>query len=158
VTTESLLNEMKVAFPPTKMPSNQELRFHAKGCLQCEFLANDLDDFRGKTIDGAAIRHIHQEMSCLSAKGWAWVLPHYLPYCLTSEAEYNQMETEFLLYNLSPAKKFEADTRKRLSLLSQEQIKCLIHFVEWLQEHPHWSTYCPEEIKSAQEFLHAIDA
>jgi hypothetical protein len=40
---------------------------------------------------------MHQEMTCLSARGWSWALPHYLPFCLTPEAEYNRMETEFLI-------------------------------------------------------------
>jgi hypothetical protein len=95
-------------------------------------------------------------MSCLSAKGWAWALPYYLPFCLTPEAEYNQMETEFLIYNLVPKKEFEADTHAHLSALSRQQVECLIHFIQWLKTHPKWSTYCPKEIDEALVFLHRI--
>ena len=158
VNTEDLLAEMQTAFPPLDMPIETELRFHAEGCDHCAFLARDLAELRGKPIGGAAIRHMHQEMSCLSAKGWAWALPHYLPFCLTPEAEYNQMETEFLVYNLSPEEQFKAETLQRLSLLSSRQVRCLIHFVEWLQVHPSWSVYFPAEIEKALEFLHALDA
>lgn len=155
--TPDLLAEIHAAFPPVEMPSEAELRYHAEGCFQCDYLASELASLRGKPIDGAVIRHMHQEMSCLSAKGWAWALPHYLPFCLTPEAEYNRMETDFLVYSLGPEEQYRQETRERMSLLNARQVKCLISFVEWLREHPHWGEFFPEEIEEASRFLHALD-
>ncbi len=155
---EALLAEIRVAFPPQEMPSSVDLRFHPEGCIDCDFLAEDLEAFRGKPIDGAAIRCLHQELSSLSARGWAWALPYYLPFCLTPEAQYNQMEIEFLIYSLGPDEQFKADTLKRLSLLSSLQVRCLIQFVQWLKVHPFWSEYFPEELDKALKFLDEIDA
>ena len=154
--TEALRAEMKAVFPPVAMPVNSRLRFHPEGCFQCDYLAKELEECRGKPVNGSVIRLLHQEMSCLSAKGWAWALPHYLPFCLTPEAEYNQMETEFLIYNLAPGGKFEAETRDRLSALSRQQLTCLVHFLAWLKTHPKWSTYCPSEIDQAHEFVSSM--
>lgn len=85
------------------MPEQRNLRFHPDGCAQCQYLSEYLDEHRGHIVDGAMVRYLHQEMPCLSAVGWAWALPHYLRYCLTPEAEYNKMETEFLIYNFGCA-------------------------------------------------------
>jgi hypothetical protein len=156
--TDELLAEIQGAFPLVEMPSEVELRFHPEGCDHCSYLSGDIAELRGKTIDGAAIRRMHQEMSCLSAMGWAWALPHYLPFCLTAEAEYNQMETNFLVYNFAPEDQYKAETLQRLSLLSTDQVRCLIHFIEWLQVHPTWGDFFPEELSKALEFLRALDA
>lgn len=156
MTREALLAEIKIAFPPVAMPRNADLRFHRVGCYHCDYLAQELEERREKPFDGPVVRLLHQEMSCLSAEGWAWALPYYLPFCLTPEAEYNQMETEFLIYNLAPKKEFEADTRAHLSALSRQQVECLVHFIQWLKTHPKWSTYCPNEIDEALVFLDRI--
>jgi len=84
------------------------------------------------------------------------MLPHYLRYCFTPEADYNQMETEFLLYNLAPEEQFAPETRVRLSLLTKSQLHCLVHFVEWMRADPKWSEYCPSEIARALQFLSAL--
>src|SRR4051812_1322877 len=154
--TGDLLTEIRAAFPLVAMPAQRDLRFHSDGCVQCRYLSEYLDERRGHIVDGPVIRYMHQEMSCLSAKGWAWALPHYLPFCLTPEAEYNKMETEFLVYNLGPDKKFQNDRQRQLALLSSAQLRCLVHFLEWLQTHPQWSEYFPSDIRKAIEFLHAI--
>src|SRR5882724_12683182 len=112
--TNELLAEIRLAYPLLEMPSKHDLRFHPDGCVQCDYLSEYLDEHRGGPIDGPVIRHMHQEMTCLSAKGWSWALPHYLPFCLTPEAEYNQMETEYLIYNLGPGDKYTDDTKARL--------------------------------------------
>src|SRR4051794_18838210 len=120
--TETLIGKIREVFPIVEMPTRTELRSHPDECPQCGYLAEHLDENRSRPIDGAMIRYVHQELSCLSAKGWAWMLPHYLPYCLTPEAESNQMETEFLLYNLAPEEQFAAEARVRLSLLTERQL------------------------------------
>jgi hypothetical protein len=156
--TASLLAEIRRVFPPVPMPNLHDLRFHPAGCVQCQWLSEYLDENRGKPIDGPIIRYMHQELGCLSAKGWVWALPHYLPFCLTAEAAYNQMETEFLIYNLGPAEEYEAETRLRLSTLNSDQVGCLIRFLKWCEAHPHWSEYCPENISSALQFVGTIKA
>nr|WP_308622731.1 DUF6714 family protein [Massilia rubra] len=139
------------------MPRKSDLRVHHDGCYHCDFLARDIDNFRGEPVGDAVIRVLHRELSSLSAKGWVWALPHYLPFCLRPEAKYDQSETEFLLYSLAPEKEFEADKRHQFSALSRQQVTCLIHFVEWLKGHPHWSAYCLSEIQTALDFLESLD-
>jgi hypothetical protein len=137
----SLAKEIISSFPPVEMPSHHDLTFHKKDCWSCEYVAEYLEKNRGKAVDGNIIRYLHQEMSNLSAKSWLWILPHYLPFCLTPEAEHNKMETEFLIYNLGPDQKFVADTIERLSLLNESQINCLVHFLEYCYESPHWKQF-----------------
>lgn len=138
------------------MPSKRDLRFHIDGCYQCEYLSEYLDESRGKPIDGSIIRFMHQEISCLSAKGWLWALPHYLPFCLTPEAEYNRMETEFLIYNFAPDDEYKSDTKARLSGLAAPQVRCLVHFLEWLSENPQWKDYCPEDLSRALQLVREL--
>jgi hypothetical protein len=156
--TDELLAEIRLAFPLVEMPSQVDLRFHPDGCLQCDFLSQYLDEHRDGIINGAVIRYMHIEMTGLSAKGWSWALPHYLPYCLTPEAEYNQSETEYLIYNLGPSDEFKDETKERLSGLSNQQIRCLKHFLDWLIQHPKWSDYCPEDIVRAIQIVNELDA
>jgi hypothetical protein len=144
--TNELLTEIRIAFPLVQMPSKHDLRFHPDGCLQCDFISQYLDEHRGEVIDGPVIRYMSIEMTCLSTKGWSWALPHYLPYCLTPEAEYNQSETEYLIYNLGPNDEFKNETRARLSDLSKQQIDCLKHFLDWLSQHPKWSDISPKTL------------
>jgi hypothetical protein len=155
---DELLAEIRRVYPVLEMPSKRDLRFHPDGCFQCEFISQYLDEHRGGPIDGAVIRYTHNEMTCLSAKGWSWLLPHYLPYCLTAEANYNQTETEFLIYNLGPKEESKKETWERLSGLSAAQITCLGHFLNWLSVHPHWRTYCPEDITRALQFVNELEA
>ena len=140
------------------MPSKRELRFHADDCPQCTYLSEYLDERRGQQVDGSMIRYMHQEMGCLSAEGWAWALPHYLPFCFTAEAEYNRMETEFLIYNLAPTEEFKAEQMTRMSALDAEQIRGLLAFLEWLQSQPRWSEYCPDELAKALKFVRELAA
>jgi len=156
--TNTLINEIESVFPEVKMPEGLALSFHKNDCFECEYLRNDLEEYRGKEISGEVIRLLHQELSCLSADGWRWILRHYLKFCLTPEAEYNQMETEFLIYNLGPDEKFEEGTLQRLSGLSQAQLNCIVHFLEWCAEHPFWKDYFPENIAKALNFVQSIKA
>jgi hypothetical protein len=157
MTTDTLSQEIASAFPLVPMPLDVDLSFHTNGCDECDDLRKDIDQYRGKPITGELIRLIHQEMSLLSAKAWRWILPHYLQFCLTPAAEYNQMETEFLIYNLRPDLQFQADTLQRLSILNKDQINCLIHFFEWCLNHPKWKEYFHEDIIKALDFLKTID-
>jgi hypothetical protein len=156
IEADDLLKEIRAAFPQVQMPTKRDLRFHPEDCFQCEHLSEYLDESRGKPVDGAIIRYMHQEMSCLSAKGWLWALPHYLPFCLTPEAEYNRMETEFLIYNLGPGDKYADDTKVRLSALAAPQVRCLVHFLEWLSVNPKWKDYCPEDLSRALQFVRGL--
>ncbi|MFI3158433.1 MAG: hypothetical protein QX199_20000 [Methylococcaceae bacterium] len=158
IDTCSLLKEIESVFPFVDMPEGNDLVFHKNGCFECDDLQNDLEDYRNKEITSEAIRLVHQELSSLSAKGWRWVLPHYLRFCLTTEAEYNRMETEFLIYSLRPLLEFQKDTLLRLSLLDKDQINCLIHFLMWCENKQHWKEYCLEDIRKAKSFLSSINS
>ena len=150
---DSLLIEIEKAFPFIEMPSKDELMFHAENCEECRYLRNDIEKYREKKITGEFIRLVHQELSLLSVKTWGWLLPYYLRFCLTPEAEQNQMEIEYLIYNLSPKEEFTKDTILRLSFLSDIQVLCLIHFLEWLLGDDYWGDYFKKDISAALAFL-----
>jgi hypothetical protein len=154
--TEPLLKEIESAFPFVKMPSQMEISFHKSNCDKCKYLRNDLEDYRNKEVTGDTIRYLHQDMSCLSAKGWLWILPYYLRFCIAPEAEYSRDEKESLIFNLSPDLKFQSETLERLSLLNQTQINCLIHFVEEYSKSEYWNTYYSDDIKRAINFLRTL--
>jgi hypothetical protein len=153
-----LTSDIEAAFPDVPMPPKADLSFHREGCSLCEFLGDDLDDYRGKEVTTDLIRYLHHELSCLSTAGLKWILPHYLKYCLTPEAEYNQMETEFMIYHLGPAAEFQEETLQQLAGFSQEQIECLARFLEWCSSHPKWSEYCGEDVDRALGFVRTVNA
>lgn len=152
--TGTLSELIESVFPFVEMPSAAELI--SLGRPDSEYLTQELERYRGKQIVGDTIRLIHQELSYLSAKGWRWILPHYLRFCLTPEAEYNRMETEFLIYNLGPDLKFQGDTTQRLALLASRQISCLIDFLRWCQNQEYWREYCPDQLSRAIGFLRTL--
>ena len=156
--TDALLREVKEVFPPVPKPPDIQISFHKVGCPDCQYLREDLREFSGPELPFEVLRDVHQEMTCLSAKGWRWVLPSYLTHCLTTESVYDDMETEFLIYNLGPELKYQKETLERLSLLNKAQVECLIHFLEWCSVHEHWSTYSPENIASAIAFMRTVRA
>ena len=138
------------------MPPRSELPFHERGCARCEETANDLEQYRDKEIDGYAIRDVHMDLSRLSAKAMQWILPHYLRYCLTAEAIYNGMETEFLIYSLRPGLQFQKETLQQLALLTSDQIRCLIHFLQWCSNQEQWQPGYVEDIRQALNFLRTM--
>lgn len=146
-------DEIDRTFPFVEMPPRGEL---LNNDPRLGSVGEELEQYRGKPIDGTAIRLLHQELYELSPAGWRWILPYYLRYCLTPEAEYSRMETEFLIYNLSPKLKFYSATEQRLSLLNAAQVTCLIHFLEWCRHHEHWGSYCPEDIGRSISFLETV--
>jgi hypothetical protein len=151
-----LSDEISVAFPPIDMPARSELILHDQGCAECIEFVRDLDEFRGKEISANVIRLIHQELSHLSPAGWRWMLPHYLRFCLSDQGREERMETEFLIYNLGPALKFQADTAKRLSLLTSAQIRCLVDFLQWCLTQSYWREFFGKEIDQAVNFLRTL--
>ena len=154
--TEELSLKIEEVFPFVEKPKGINISFHKDECPHCIYLRGDLEQYTGKELPPAGILEIHQEMSSLSAEGWRWALPSYLRFCLTEEALHNEMETEFLIYNLSPGKKYQDETLERLTALTSEQIKCLILFLGWCKSHEHWGEYCPDEIDSGLKFLSSI--
>lgn len=151
-----LAKEIDHFFPVIGMPSPENIPAHLDGCSTCAQLASDLNVYRDKPIDAALIREIHQEMSHLSANAWRWVLPHYLRFCLTPEAEYSCFETEFLIYNLVPATEFEVATKARLSLLSDDQVRVLRDFLTHLLSTDYWRNYSPAKLTRGVAFLSEI--
>jgi hypothetical protein len=155
--TEMLLKEVEKVFVPVAKPSGFAISFHKVGCDLCRYLRNDLEIHKDRWLPPDAIRTIYGEISCLSAKGWRWVLPSYLHHCLVADSttDHNQ-ETEFLIYNLGPDLKYQKETMQRLSLLNAKQIACLIHFLEWCADHEYWSVYCREDINKALAFMRTL--
>ena len=153
---KELLEEVQRVFPPVEKPGGLELSFHKVGCGDCAYLRTELEKYTGRELPVDAIRWIATEMSCLSAKGWRWVLPSYLKWCVGVDDTYNGLPTEFLIYTLAPNIKRQKETRQRMSELNGEQIACLVHFIEWCASHEYWSDYCPEEISLAHDYLCSI--
>jgi Family of unknown function (DUF6714) len=150
---ELLLQEIEETFPLVEKPEGLDISFHKDDCAHCFYLRKDLAEYKGKTLPNEGIRVIHDEMSSLSTKGWRWALPSFLKYSINVTDHSDDRETEFLIYNLSPSQEYEKETTERLSELNESQITCLIHFLEWCQDHPFWSDYCEEDISRGIKFL-----
>ena len=155
---QTLLDEVERSFGFVAKPRADAISFHDTACDLCSYLRQDLLPYKDEQLPYEAIRCVHQEMSCLSATGWRWVLPSYLRYCLTEAAQVSEMEIEFLIYNLAPSAKHQPDTLKRLSALNQMQISCVLSFLRWCENHKKWSAYCPAEIQQAIEFISTLKA
>lgn len=151
-----MANEIEQAFPFVDMPSFAEIPNHDQGCHECSQLAEDVDALRGRPIGGEEIRQLHQELSHLSAKSWQWLLPHYLRYCATPEAEYNKFETEFLIYSLSPLERFEGDANNRLKFITDSQIQTLLNLLRCFSTDEYWGKYCPAELQRGISFLKKV--
>ena len=148
-----LLAEVKAVFPPEEMPLPAELTISEDGWGECIGLRDDLDAVRGEPITSEIFRLIHQDLRCLSEKGLRWILPDYLRYCISAEGQRSRMETEFLVYYLSPNLRYRDQALLRLRFLSRDQIECLYHFLDWCSDHPHWRDYFPEDLQKAKEFI-----
>jgi hypothetical protein len=150
-----ILEEIEATFPFVEMPPEVELTVHPDGCRDCDDVREGIAYYRGKEISGKAIRIVQRYMSIMSAKATQWILPHYLRFCFSAEAEYNRTETEYLIYSLGPGQGIEVLEEKlqRLSMLNADQVTCLIHFLEWCLIDEYWSQYCPEDIGAGINFL-----
>jgi hypothetical protein len=149
--SEVLLQEIERAFPFVKKPEGIDISFHKDDCLHCKSLREDLQQYQEEFLPPKGIREIYSEMSCLSAEGWRWALPSYLRFCVNNQPAKD--ETEFLIYNLGPEEKHHEETIIRLSKLSEEQIYCLVSFLQWCQGNEYWSKYCLSNIEQGIEFL-----
>jgi hypothetical protein len=105
-----------------------------------------------------AVRWFCDELSTLSAKATAWILPVYLGFVLTAEDPRDPRPTEFLIYELGPASEHEEETRTRLALLNGDQLEALRLMIEYWKDDPYWSEYCPEELDRAAGFLAGLEA
>lgn len=148
-----LLSEIEEVFPFVHKPSGLALSYHKVGCINCEMLRRDLEAYSKMELPKEVLRYLHNEMGCLSAKGWRWILPSCLRYCVSVDDTCDNLETEFLIYNPGPDLKFQKETMERLSDLNDLQVQCLIHFLEWCSVHPHWSEYCQEDIQRGLAFM-----
>ncbi len=150
-----LLKEIEEVFPFVEKPNGLSLSYHKAECAECEGVRRDLEAYSEPELPNEALRYLHNEMGCLSAKAWRWVFPSYLRYCVDVDDTYDGVETEYLIYNFSPELRHQTETYKQLSEFNQAQIDCLIHFLEWCSVHPHWSEYCKEDIENAIGFIKA---
>lgn len=153
---QHLRDEIDIAFPPVPKPVGDAISFHADDCANCQLVREHLSQYDGPYLPDDAIRYLFDELSCLSAAGFRWVLPSYLRRCLALESGYDALETEFLIYNLAPGPEYEDEARARLSDLSQSQLRCVQHFVEWCQTDPHWASYCSAELEKAASFVRSL--
>lgn len=141
------------AFPYVERPTDAEIPFHTDACAHCEMTLKDLRGHSGEQLPASAIRWLCDELSTLSAKATAWILPVYLRYVLTAEDPCDPRPTEFLIYALSPAVEHETETRMRLALLNGDQFKALGVVIAYWKDDPYWSEHCPDALDQAAHFL-----
>lgn len=154
--TADVLAEVNRVFPYVEKQTGIDISFHKFDCGHCQYLREDLEEFVGIKLPSKALRTVYGEMSSLSADGWNWILPSYLRHCLSVENNYDDLETEFLIYNLGPDEKYIEETLLRLAVFNIEQVDCIVHFLEWCGCHKHWSEYCPENIEKALAFMRTV--
>jgi len=155
--SEVLIQEIEKAFPYIKKPQGLELSFHKDECPHCYYLRKEMEQY-DEAIPKEGLRWLHNELSCLSAKGMQWVLPSLLKYCVSTNGVSDGSETEFLIYHLSPKLEYQKDTIQQLSKLSKIQLDCLESFIKWCKNDEHWSRYCGNEIEHASNFLASVNA
>jgi hypothetical protein len=153
----NLLAEIDAALPQVPKPLPERLVFHAQGCGQCEMLRKDLCDFSEGALTDQEISFLVDELSKLSPESTRWVMPSYLRRCVTQDLT-DPRETEFLIYNLAPAAAHEGDTLAQFAALGALGASCLLHFLDWCQDHPHWSQYCASELPVARAFVNRLIA
>lgn len=152
MTPAEILALVERVFPYVSRPELTEISFHQDACAHCEMSLNYLSECTEPALPASAVRYLFDELSTLSSKATRWILPSYLRHILVSP-EQMESATEFLIYSLGPEAAFEEDAAVRLSLLSEEQMECLLALVEFWQRHAHWGEYCPEELNRAKSFL-----
>ena len=153
--TNELLNEIEMLMPLVERPKGKDISFHKDDCYQCNYVRRDLEKFQDKEIPSEGIEIIYDEMSALSSKGWRWVMPSFLRYCIikcelhfnnSTDFLLNNAEIEFLIYSLSPDEKYEKETDERLSEFTNIQLWCLVHFLEWCDKNKYISEYHNDDI------------
>ena len=141
------------AFPYVERPAEAEIPFHMDACSNCEMVIRDLRNYPGEQLPFSAVRWFHSDLSSLSAKATAWILPVYLRFVLTAEDARDPLPTQFLIYNLSPAPEYEVETRTRLSMLNIDQLEALQAMVGYWKRDPHWSDFSGDSLDRAADFL-----
>ena len=150
------LQSIEKAFPYQTRPSEGELPFHDDGCYHCEMTVRELVKYPSPELPAPAIRYLCDELGTLSAKAIVWVLPSYVRHVLTAEDERDPRPTEFLIYNLSPAPQYAAETREQLSRLTIEQLRALLAIIERWQGDPRWNDYWKTDLMGASTFLRTL--
>lgn len=153
---ENIKEEILNTFEFIAKPKQGAFVAHRDNCSECQYLREAMDSYNEMELPPQALRYLHTELSCLSAVGFQWVFPSYLRYCVSDVAilyREDHLETEFLIYHLSPELKFQSDLIRKLSILESNQINCLISFIEWCQGCEWWAEYCPDNLSKAHDFL-----
>ena len=146
--------EVETEFPFLEMPGREELIPSTPRYIESTEVQADLREFQESELTKEGIRTIHRYLPVLSDKAIAWIFPHILRFCLLDEATANtRMVTQSFIFSLSPAIEFHAETWRRYCLLSDAQIRCLVHFLEWCLEDGYWDSLCMERIHSGIVFL-----
>jgi hypothetical protein len=150
---EHLRVEIDTVFPFLAMPAREELVFPSPRFIESFEIQEDMEEFRGREFPRKGIRAIHRYLPVLSDKGTCWIFPYLLRFCLSEEAKENsRLETQSLIFSLSPDAEFQVDTLRRFALLSTTQLICLAHFLEWCLQDEYWDM-CSERIRSGIAFI-----
>lgn len=116
-------------------------------------LADEIQEYEARPVTMDLLRLVHQSLRKLSPDAYLWFVPHYLKLCLTDEGRYSRFEAEFFVYSLSPAGESDTSIEVRLSALKAGQIRCIVEVLSWMLTDEFWGVHCPEQIRSALEFL-----
>jgi len=146
--------EVETAFPFIEMPEREELVPATPRYIESIEVQEDMEEFQGSKLTKKGIWTIHRYLPVLSDKAIAWIFPHILRFCLLDEATENtRMVTQSFIFSLSPDIDFHEETWRRYGLLSEAQIRCLVHFLEWCLEDEYWDSICLERIRRGIAFL-----
>ena len=152
--TKRLLAEVETIFPIVEMPRIEDLVPAAPRYIESFEVQEDMEEFQGSQFTKGGVRKIHRYLPVLSEKAIIWIVPHLLRFCLLDEATENtRIVTQSFIFSLSPDIDFHAETRRRFSLLSAAQIRCLVHFLEWCAKDEYWDSICRARIQRGIAFL-----
>ncbi|MEX8503830.1 MAG: DUF6714 family protein [Leptothrix ochracea] len=146
-----LIDRINQAFTGANLPPKNDL---VEGSLADQDYAHDvaadLESWRTNMPDKSLLRQMHQELRKISPASTRWIVPYYLRYALTDEAKYSLMEVSFFVLSLvSRSKEVDQQVAARLSLMSSEQIACVVHVLSHLNADPDWAEYMGEDIEAA---------
>lgn len=153
-----LIDRIDLAFKAVDFPREDELVDSSLPAQDYGLeVAADLECWRGKSPDAKLLREMHQELRKLSTDATRWIVPHYLRYALTEEAQYTRMEISFFVLSLvSRNEKDAQEIARRLSSMSGEQIECVVEVLEHLKADSDWAEYMGEDIEAALATLRSL--
>ena len=137
VTRSAKMNNTKLVkktlelFPYVDRPSDELMTIHGPTCSHCNFLLEQLEDFREQQVSKVGSRVFIGELSLLSQQGYRWMLPSYLLSILSEDPD--EELAEYFIYSFSIKTKGNEiqDSDRQTELFKEKELNFLIEVIEF---------------------------